>query len=83
MADTLKSKKDQQKKKLGKKDSIADQPTKEESAVVSHVEPVPGSSKQDEHHAIDLDNLDFDDDDFEPEKVDIGYRADSPIVLSD
>jgi len=82
MADTLKSKKDQQKKKMSKKDSIADQPTKDESVEVSCVEPVPGTSKEDEHHAIDLDNLDFDDD-FEPEKVNIGYRAASPIVLSD
>lgn len=83
MADNLKSKKDQQKKKpTGKKDLLADQPTADEPALVTHTEPVPGSSKEDEHHAIDLYNMDFDDD-FEPQKVDIGYRPDSPIVLSD
>jgi hypothetical protein len=84
MAEDLKSKKDQQKKKLAKKDSPpTNQPTVDEPAEIPQVEPVPGTSKDDEHYAIDLDNLELDDDDFVPQKVDIGFRPVSPIVLSD
>lgn len=84
MADDLKSKKDQQKKKPpGKKDLVADQPSRDEPpAVKSRLEPVPGTSKDNNPYRINLDDLELDDDDFELEKTDTGY-PDELIVLSD